>query len=399
MFQKSIIRHCFSTYLKIMKSCWSIFGFGLLFLYFMIKVPFRIIFVQLTMALDHLLYPEFRKVKVESPLFIIAHPRSASSFFHSLLGEESKFVTFSNWEVRNPAIIMKQLMKQLPKLGMLISIGLLDFRTTPWRLLHELREKRKHAHIKGGLKTIAANSTRIAPEEEILFTNILDTQYIAVETPMGMNHPKIGFPELTFHDQHAHEAASMRFFKGCLKRQIYFQKRKQIIAKMNFSIFRIKNILKSFPDARFVFIIRSPFNTIPSHLSAQREALDMTFGLENIPQKHLDRFYQSRYQYNVLFYQELVNVIHGNKIPKDQFMAVRYEEIQNDLLGVVEKVQKFGNLDFNPELEEKIQRLSEKQSAYKAPHKNLPLEAFGLSEEKIQEDFVSYFKCFGNPAT
>lgn len=395
MFQKSIIWHCFSTYLKIMKSCWSIFGFGLLFLYFMIKVPFRIIFVQLTMALDHLLYPGFRKVNVEKPLFIIAHPRSASSFFHSLLGEESKFVTFSNWEVRNPAIIMKK----FSRLGMLISFALLDFRTTPWRIFNQLRKKRKHAPIKGTLKTITANSARIAPEEEILFTNILDTQYIAVETPMGMNHPQIGFPELTFHDRHAHEAASMRFFKGCLKRQIYFQKRKQVVAKMNFSIFRIKNLLKSFPDARFVFIIRSPFNTMPSHLSAQREALEMTFGLENIPQKHLDRFYQSRYQYNVLFYQDLVKVIHGNEIPTDQFMAVRYEEIQNDLLGVVEKVQKFGNLDFNPELEEKIQRLSEKQSEYKAPHKNLPLEAFGLSEEKIQEDFASYFKHFGNPTT
>lgn len=392
MSQKSLYRHCFTTYLQILKSCYFTFGFGLLFIYYLFKVPFRLIFVQITMALDHIFYSGFRKVSVEQPLFIIAHPRSASSFFHSLLGEKSKFVTFANWEVRNPSILMKHFMKKFPRLCMMLSLGLLDFRTTPWRLRQEMKSSEKPVRSK--VKNIEKNSHQLAPEEEILFTNILDTQYVAVETPLGFNEPEIGFPELTFHDQHEHEPAAMRFFKGCLQRQIFFQGRKQVVAKMNFSLFRIKHLLKTFPDAKFVFLIRSPLDTMPSHLSAQREGLDITYGIDNIPKKALDNFYKTRYRYNIIFYQDLIELFTKHEIPEDRLLLIRYEDIQKNLMQSVEKVQKFGSLDFNPELESKIKQLAEKQSNYQAAHTNKPLEFFGYTEEMIKEDFSSYFEYF-----
>ena len=239
------------------------------------------------------------------------------------------------------------------------------------------------------------DSDTIAPEEELLFINTLDTQVAAVETPVGFNDPRTGFPDLCFHDEHPHEKQSMAFFRGCLKRQIYYQGRKQVVAKMNFSLFRIKSILKMFPDARFVFVLRSPLETMPSHLSAQREALDLTFGLENIEKEFLTNFFENRYRYNVLFYQRLVELLEIGEIPTEQVLVITYEEIRQDLLGVVEKIREFGELQFKHELKKKINNLAARQGAYQRSHTNLPLEAFGLTEEKVRSDCSSFFDLVG----
>jgi len=282
-------------YLKILNSCLETFGIGTLLFYYLFKIPVKMLYVHISLFLDNIFFSKYRKVKIENPLFIIGHPRSASSFLHSILTSTKEFVTFENWEIHNPSLVFKKISSHSKTLR-IISNFISDFRFTPHRIRWEIKNHRRG--IKGKFEEYKERIEYIATAEEELFLNILDTQFLAVATPIGFSVK--GYDEVCFNDNQPHQKKLVLFLKNCFKRQIFYTGKKQIIAKMNFSIFRIKTLLKYFPDAKFVLLIRTPLETIPSHLSAQRLAIDRNFGLQNIPYSKLVQFYNNRYQYNIL---------------------------------------------------------------------------------------------------
>jgi hypothetical protein len=386
-----LLFHYIRTYLKILRCCIETFGIGQQFFYFLIKIPIKLLYVHTSLLLDNIFFPKYRQVKIEKPIFLIGHPRSATTFFHEILTSTAEFLVFDNWEIHNPSLIIKKLVRGNNTLK-IISNFISDFRHTPHRIKLEI--KNHQAGIKGKIQEHKLRSGFIGQEEEMLFQNILDTQFIALATPIGFSEN--GFPELCFNDEQPHQEKSVLFLKNCFKRQIYHRGRKQIIAKMNFSLFRIKTLLKFFPDAKFIFLVRSPLETIPSHLSLQYFVLKRHYGLENIPPAKLERFLANRYKYNLLFYKEFINILSNNGvIPKDQFLEITYDSIKNDLLGVVQRVRRFTNLEFSPELENRLKEQHKKQSSYRRKHENLSLEAFNLTEDKIKSDFDFYFKRYG----
>jgi len=100
---------------------------------------------------------------------------------------------------------------------------------------------------------------------------------------------------------------------------------------------------------------------------------------------------------NIIFYREIINIIdNSGVIPRNQLLIIDYNSIRNGLWGTVQKIKDFANLQFSPELENKIKQQHEKQPSYKRPHKNLPLEAFNLSEEKLRTDFNFFFKTYNS---
>jgi hypothetical protein len=227
-------------------------------------------------------------------------------------------------------------------------------------------------------------------EEEFLFLHILDTQFVALDTPLGFSEN--GFPELCFSDDQPHQEKSVLFFKNLLKRQSYYTGKKQLLAKMNFSLFRLNSLMKVFPDAKIIFIVRSPLETINSHLSTQREVLDLQYGLDRIPEDKKKQFFENRYKYNIIFYKRLIELIDNNEIPKDQLAVITYDSIKNNLKETVQQVKQFADIEFSAELESSIREQDTKQSSYKRKHINLPLEAFNLSEDKIRTDFDFFFE-------
>ena len=62
---------------------------------------------------------------------------------------------------------------------------------------------------------------------------------------------------------------SMLFCKDFFQRQAFLNKNKSHLSKSNPFIFKIDSVLKVFPDAKFVFLVRDPLETIPSYFSLQ----------------------------------------------------------------------------------------------------------------------------------
>jgi len=141
--------------------------------------------------------------------------------------------------------------------------------------------------------------------------------------------------------------------------------------------------------------VRSPLQTMPSHFSLHRRLLDRQFGLDNIGADKLDQYFEHRYNYNVLFYKYFDEIIKNNVIPQEQIMEITYDSIKKDFQGAMRQIKEFANLEFSPELEEKLKAQDQQQSSYKRKHKNLPLEAFNVTEEQIRDDLAFVFEQYG----
>ena len=127
---------------------------------------------------------------------------------------------------------------------------------------------------------------RSIEEEELLFIHNLNTQFITVSSPLGFGD--WNYKDLFYSDKQPDDIRKKPwFFLQCLQRQNYYTNKKQIFANMNYSRLRIRSLFETFPDAKIIYIIHSPYETIPSHLSLDRNIIDYTFGINNISTERL----------------------------------------------------------------------------------------------------------------
>jgi hypothetical protein len=62
--------------------------------------PIGSLFVWLGLVMDDLLFPGYRKQKVERPLFILGNFRSGSTFLHRLLSRDRhNFTSLTTWDI------------------------------------------------------------------------------------------------------------------------------------------------------------------------------------------------------------------------------------------------------------------------------------------------------------
>jgi hypothetical protein len=205
------------------------------------------------------------------------------------------------------------------------------------------------------------------------------------------------YPELRFYDQQKdfRRLKSMRFLKECFQRQILYTGEKQIIAKFHFSTHRIKTLMEIFPDAKFIYLIRSPYETIPSNLSLAYNIFHLNWGSEKLSSHKLERFLERRYRYDVDIYSYFNKLCKNQEIPEDRVMILRYDIICSDLNKTFEKIITFTGLNPSNALRKAVEEQAKIQTEYKRKHKVMELKSFGLTKEKIAEDLGFIFKDYG----
>ena len=64
----------------------------------------------LTMGMDRVLSPGYRKQTIDRPIFIVGNPRSGTTFLHRLLLGAGDMAAFELWEMLFPAITARKLL-------------------------------------------------------------------------------------------------------------------------------------------------------------------------------------------------------------------------------------------------------------------------------------------------
>ena len=326
-----------------------------LWLFWIITGPVYIIFTRFFMRMDSIFYPQLKDVEIKNPVFIMGHPRSGTTFFQKRVHESGKVSMFTTWEIALPSILQRKLFGPIVQLFKMFEMRVLR----PARKGHEVR-------IDG------------VEEDEGIFLHRLDSEMVTVFCPwllIDEEYRDLGM-RLGWNDK-SQNRNSLIFYRETLRRQIFHSGKKQVVAKFNPSILRLENILKVFPDARIVYIVRSPKDTLRSFFTFTYKLVH-----DYLSKDELETFFERKYQWSVQLYQYFEEV--KKQIPRERLMVVRFSDLTDNLPATMQDFFEFIHISPGVEYWNAIYELA--NDSHDKKHKNDSVESFGMSAERIEND-------------
>jgi hypothetical protein len=328
----------------------------------------------LCFLLDALFFPRYRGVVLQAPIFMIGSPRSGKSTLQRLLASDrARFFCFRTWEIIFPAIVQKAL---------LAGIGRLDRATGGHcRRLYLRWEARKLAKYReddhAGLFLPEEDDKLLAhilacPELDLLFP------YAGFEGLLRLDL------DVAPSDQHQ----IMRFYLRCVQRQAHLTGGDRcFLSQTPLFSGAVQNLLRVFPDARFIYLVRSPLDVIPALIDLVGSIVRSRFDREPGPD-----FEERIYQAAKVFYQHPLEVL--SSLPQERFMAIRFESFVQQPKEVVRRVYKRFGLPWTQVCEQRVEEL-----VGRLPTREIGAAAeraaCSISDERIATDLEPIFKRFG----
>lgn len=288
-----------------------------------------------------------------SPIFVMGLPRSGTTHLFNLLSQDSDHRSALFWEIMYPLPLAKAgSFWQMKKLLQAKLVLFFKNRFTP---------------SLDDLHYIQATS----PEECLLIKTLSLRSMVYVymaNIPSYQKYiQKVDFlPAFEWHKR----------FLQCLEVQ---EKPKRWLLKDPCHLEHIPEILKAYPDARFIHIKRDPSETIPSICSL---TATVRSGFSSSIDKNLIGSDTLNFWKNVLVkYANTKDAVDSSKL-----IDVTYEDLITDPIGMTKMIYKNFNFDLDIKTENSmVDYLSKSSSAHKNKHAYTP-EEFGLTKELIQNE-------------
>ena len=325
--------------------------------------------------LDHVLFPKFRDQKVERPVFIFANPRSGTTLTHRLMTmDEKEFTTVKLYQTILPSITISKAVESLVGLsntrfgsGLRAAYDWLNGPfATRWKGVHEL-------------------SLAQPEEDECTFLFALQSPTSALLFPFIDE-----LEEQIWLDRQDPEErrAFLDCYESTIKRHLYAAGGKRFLNKNVFFATRIKAMYEKFPDATFIYLIRNPYDSLPSFLNMFYRGW-VSHSPNIAPDgEEVEALKQLGYEY----YRYALEC--RKQIPADQFLVIRYEDLVADpkatILGLYERL----GMEVSAEFEAKLDEAMIAHREWENP-RDYTLEYFGLSLEEVHEELAEVFAEFG----
>jgi hypothetical protein len=210
---------------------------------------------NLFLLLDFLFFPRFYTHTVSRPVFIIAAPRSGTTFlFHSLANNSDHFTTVRLWEiVFAPSILQKYLI-----------IGTLKIDRIVGSPMKRIVLRIENLFV-GKLKKIHLIGLQMPEEDEALLLWSLSTLYLSFFYPdstifSDFYHFDEAMP------QQRKERIMRRYRRLIMRHNVVFNRHntKRFLSKNPLMMNKIGALSHVFPDAYILNINRNPKETLPS---------------------------------------------------------------------------------------------------------------------------------------
>lgn len=319
----------------------------------------------MALALDCVLFPDFKDTRVNRPFFIVGIPRSGTTHLHRVLSrDENRFTTLKLWHVLlAPAICQRRMVNLLAGLDRLAG-----------RPLARLLQK-SAAFLSRGLDDVH-DIALDQPEEDFLLLLPAMSCFILIPVfPQSREISDLAFFDLKFSPEHRREV--MNFYKAMLKRHLYCEGPDKTLLSKNVSFTpMLSSLLQTFPKARIAACVRDPEKTLPSQISAMEKSWVL---LGN----------STEYELFVKRWVELIS--HYYKILADSCSCSSSREMQcidmssltRDLKGTVQALYQQFNMEPDQDF---LQALADEESRarkFTSRHK-YSLTGYGLHAEDLR---------------
>ena len=343
-------------------------------LLFFVLFPLFELCTAICMLLDHVLFPGFRKLRIEKPLFIVGPHRSGTTYLHRLLSrDEAQFFCFRLWEIVFPSILQKKVIRLL---------GRID------RKLGGRGEAALQRHEERRLGDYYAKIHKLSffePEED----DKLQAHTCSTLALLWFVHA--GELDWLLHfDEQAREKDKqriMRFYVGCLKRQAYDAGGgRRLLSKAPFGCLRIRSLYEYFPDCRVVYTVRNPLDAVPSMLDVARHIWTAAAKLDN-------------WQAHQAWTYELIRTMYDYPLaaldaadPATYELAMFQDLLDNPGATVRAMYAKFG-YHLGSEFDAALREEDTVQRGFQSRHE-YSLDQFGLTADRVVADFEDVFERF-----
>lgn len=148
-------------------------------------------------------------------------------------------------------------------------------------------------------------------------------------------------------------------------------------------------LLKVFPDARLIFTHRDPKALVGSAASlAWNQTILYS---DDVDPRRIGREWLHKTELQIARMREA-----RDSIPRDRLIDVRYDEVESDWLGTMQRVYDFLGLDIAPALPGMEEYLERSKALKRHPHR-YSLEEFGLSSGEVEERLGDYVRTYDIP--
>jgi hypothetical protein len=329
------------------------------------------------LALDYLLFPQFKSVKVQTPLFVVGVPRSGTTFLHRLLArDEERFTTMSLAElIFAPAISQKLIWRFVAKVDNALG-GWLQ------KIVHGLDRL-----ILGGLDDV--HQTGLWDPEE---------DYLGLIPTLGCFLLVLPFPfpemwRLAYFDRDLNEPEKLRILRAyerLVQRHLYvFGENKLLLSKNPSFTPMICALADYFTEAKFIACFRNPSKSIPSQINSMLIGARIFHGKVDSDywRDHLSEMLQFYYHHLLEELPKFPDNRHGVSVMEELVKAPKQK-----VLDLYETL----NLRASDAYVEALQQEEDRAKQYKSKHQ-YSLEHLAISEQRLVADFGFVYAHFGFP--
>ena len=333
---------------------------------------FLLIVNWIFLLLDELIFPHYRKVEIKKACFIIGIPRSATTYFLHLLSNDKKnYTSFKLWEILYaPSILQKYFYNGLNKSLCLLSIS-------PVKLL-----SRFDKWVYGTFREIHEIGILKPEEDEILNIHIFKSVFLSYFFP-GTDL----LDDLYYFDENIPYNKRMkifRFYYRCVQRHCFVFNQgghKYFISKNSAFIPKLCTISEWFPQSKLIYLLRSPFNTIPSTISLNMRMYSAftkqptTYQLVTKTCDILIKWYEmAEYALNTFY--------------KHRSIKIPFKEFTKNLYPTMQHVYSFLDVEITKEIRFYLEKEHSYSQKYSSSHKYDPL--IGIDQDEITKklDFI-----------
>ncbi len=326
----------------------------------------------LCLALDHLLFPGFRHVRVVDPVFIVGIPRSGTTLLHRLMAQDRACTTFSAWEcLFAPSIVQRLAVRGAGRVDRLLG-------RPAGRLLGWLERR-----LTGRLDTIHPTGLT-APEEDFLaLLPVLGCFLLVVPFPESPWVWRLGRFDEALPERVRRQL--MGFYRSLVQRHLYVHgPRLRFLSKNPSFSPMVRSLRQTFPSCRIVACFRDPVQTVPSQLSALKQAMAV-FGHDPGAPPVRDRLVSQM----AFYYDHLLTELPG--CPWSHRAFVMLPELKVAPRQTVEGLYRRFGLPFPVAYAARLKRDDDAVRRHVSGHR-YSAKAFGLSEADIRGRFANAYR-------
>lgn len=309
--------------------------------------PLAQLFNAMCFRLDNIIFPRWRTIELEPPVFIIGNPRSGTTFLHRVLAQDKeRFFFFLAWEIFFPAIIQKKCLSFL---------GRIDNRLGNF---FEKKIREIEAKILKNFNKMHKTGLFFPEECETLLIHIFSTYNVLFFFP---------FKELDWFDRFdiacpaEHRKRIMSFYLNCVKRQAYFKgNRGRLLSKSPGFTPKIKSLLEYFPGCKIIYIARNPLQVIPSTFNLVSE-IWKSAGFKPTPDD-MHKIYEMAtfyYSYPLTFFEQISPL---------SYQLVNYNHLVEKPSHVVYSIYDHFGFTMSEMYKDTLKKDDEKAKVYKSSH-------------------------------